>query len=151
MPEPNRTTRDLVDEALRLLLAKDMGGFADLWATDGILEFPFASSGYPPRLDGREAVREYLRDYPEHLDPRAITELTVYDTTDPGVVVTEFEVAGTAVRTGRAYRMRYIAVITARHGEITHYRDYWSPLAAAEVLGGLDELTTSFTVGAPNR
>jgi hypothetical protein len=42
-------------------------------------------------------------------------------------------------------------VITARHGEITHYRDYWSPLAAAEVLGGLDELTTSFTAGAPNR
>jgi hypothetical protein len=38
-------------------------------------------------------------------------------------------------------------VITVENGKIRSYRDYWSPLAAAEVLGGLDELTAAFTGG----
>ena len=93
------------------------------------------------------AVAEYLRDYTDHVDLRAITSRTVHQTVDPDVVVVEFEVAGTAVRTGRPYRMRYIAVITVRDGEITGYRDYWSPLAAAEALGGAEDLT-AFAGGA---
>jgi len=42
------------------------------------------------------------------------------------------------------YRMRYVAILTARDGEIARYRDYWNPLAGAELLGGLDELTAAF-------
>jgi ketosteroid isomerase-like protein len=129
------------------LLAKDMAAFADLWATDGILEFPFASAGYPRRLDGRDSVREYLRDYNDHVVPQTVVSPTVHDTTDRDVVIVEFDVEGIAARSGRPYSMPYIAVITARDGEIAHYRDYWSPLAAAEALGGLDELTDSFATG----
>ncbi|MDF3287899.1 nuclear transport factor 2 family protein [Streptomyces silvisoli] len=145
MPGTPRTPRDLVEEALRLLLAKDMAGFASLWAEDGILEFPFASAGYPQRLEGRDAVREYLRDYNDHVIPTAVVSRTVHETADPEVVVVEFEVDGTVVATQRPYRMSYIAVLTARGGEIAHYRDYWSPLAAAEAMGGsVDELTAAF-------
>jgi ketosteroid isomerase-like protein len=133
-------TLDVVDRAMDLLLAHDMAGFAGLWAVDGTMEFPFAPDGYPQRLDGRAAVTEYLRDYTDHVDLRAITSRTVHQTVDPEVVVVEFEVDGVAVRTGRPYRMRYISVITVRNGEITGYRDYWSPQAAADALGGADEL-----------
>ncbi len=140
-----RTARELVDEALRLLLARDMAGFAGLWADDGILEFPFASAGCPRRLEGRDAVREYLRGYNDHVLPTAIVSRTVHDTADPAVVAVEFEVDGTVVRTKLPYRMRYIAVITVRDGEIAYYRDYWSPLAAAEALGtSVEELAAAF-------
>jgi ketosteroid isomerase-like protein len=81
-------------------------------------------------------VAEYLRDYTDHVDLRAITRRTVHQTLDPDVVVVEFEVDGTAVRTGRPYQLRYICVITVRDGEIAGYRDYWNPLALAEALGG---------------
>ncbi|TWF81764.1 ketosteroid isomerase-like protein [Pseudonocardia hierapolitana] len=144
------TTLDVVDRAMDLLLAHDMAGFAGLWAVDGAMEFPFAPDGYPQRLDGRAAVAEYLRDYTDHVDLRAITSRTVHRTADPEVVVVEFEVDGIAVRTGRPYRMRYISVITVRNGEIAGYRDYWSPLAAAEALGGADELT-AFGVSGGDR
>jgi ketosteroid isomerase-like protein len=150
MPEPRRTAHDLVTEALRLLLAKDMAGFAGLWAADGILEFPFAPASYPRQVDGRDAIAAYLRDYPDLLDVQAITDQTLHDTTDPDIVILEFEVAGAVVRTGQPYRMRYIAVVTARDGEIAHYRDYWSPLAAAEAFGGLEELSAAFTGGESN-
>jgi ketosteroid isomerase-like protein len=141
------TTLEVVDRAMDLLLAHDMAGFAGLWAADGTIEFPFAPAGYPQRLEGRAAVAEYLRDYTDHVDLRAITSRTVHQTVDPDVVVVEFEVDGTAVGTGRPYRMRYISVITVRDGEITGYRDYWSPVAAAEALGGVEDLT-AFAGGA---
>jgi ketosteroid isomerase-like protein len=147
MTAPRRTASELFAESLRLLLAKDMTGYAGLWAADGVFEFPFAPPNYPARLDGRAAVEEYLRGYPDLLDVQAIPEQTVHKTADPDVVIAEFEAAGVVVSTGRPYRMRYVAVITARDGEIAHYRDYWNPLAAAAVMGGLDELTAAFTNG----
>ena len=133
---------EVVDRALELLLAHDMAGFAGLFAADGVVEFPFAATGYPTRLDGRAAVAEYLRGYPDLVDVHAVTAKTVHQTLDPGVVVVEFEVAGAAVRTREHYRMRYVAVVTVRGGEIARYRDYWSPLAAAEAVGGADRLAT---------
>lgn len=138
----SKTARDLVDEALRRILAKDMTGFAELWATDGVLEFPFAAAGYPDRLDGRDAVREYLRDYNDSILPERVVSSEIHDVAGADRVIAEFEIAGTIVASGQPYRLRYIAVITAKNGEIAHYRDYWSPLAAAEAIGGADELMT---------
>jgi uncharacterized protein len=140
-------TLEVVDRAMDLLLAHDMAGFAGLWAVDGTVEFPFAPEGYPQRLAGRAAVAEYLRDFTEHIDLHAVTSRTVHQTLDPDVVVVELEVDGTAVRTGRPYRMRYVWVMTVRDSEIVGLRDYWSPLAAAEALGGADELTALGTSG----
>ncbi|WP_433662117.1 nuclear transport factor 2 family protein [Nocardia sp. CA-128927] len=147
MPQSARTPAEVVAEALRLLLAHDMVGFAGLWADQGSIEFPFAPPGYPAEVAGRAAIEDYLRDYPEQLDIRAIDAPTVHVTGDPEIVIVEFAADGVAVRTWRPYRMRYIAVITVRAGEIVHYRDYWNPLAAAEVLGGADEFA-SFGAGA---
>jgi uncharacterized protein len=128
------TPSALVDRALDLLLAKDMVGFAGLWAADGIIEFPFAAAGYPPQVTGRAAIEDYMRDYPKLLDVQQIVAKTVHETADADVVVVEFEAAGVVVQTAKPYRMRYIAVITARDGEILRYRDYWSPAAAAEII-----------------
>lgn len=126
----------VVDRAFELLLAHDMAGFAGLWAVDGVMEFPFAPAGYPQRLDGRAAVAEYLRDYTDRVDLRAVTERTMHRTLDPEVVIVEFAVDGVAVQSGRPYRPRYVSVITVREGEIARYRDYWNPLAVAEAFGG---------------
>lgn len=122
------TPSELLDKGLELLLAKDMSGFADLWATDGTMEFPFAPPGWPTRLDGREAVREYLRGYTDVYDIRSVTEQTVHETTDPEVIIAELEVAGVVVHTGAPYQRRYISVLTVRDDRIAGYRDYWSPL-----------------------
>lgn len=138
------TPSDLVNRALELLLAKDMAAFAGLWSVDGVLEFPFAPSGYPARVEGRAAIAEYLSDYPEKLDIREIPELRLHQSVDPAVVIVEFAATGIVVATGTPYLMRYIAVITVRDNEIEHYRDYWSPLAAAEAMGGIATLTTAF-------
>jgi ketosteroid isomerase-like protein len=135
------TPKELVSHAFDLLLAQDMAGFAELWAEDGVLEFPFAAPGYPPVVEGRAAVEEYLRGYPDILKIEAIPDPVMHQSIDPDVVIVEFEASGTVVATGAPYRMKYIAVITVRNDEIQCYRDYWSPLAAAEAMGGMHELS----------
>ncbi|ONI81365.1 hypothetical protein ALI144C_21995 [Actinosynnema sp. ALI-1.44] len=136
---PEETFRRLLD----LLLAKDMAAVADLWAEDGTAEFPFAVGSSPRRLTGREEVRAYLADYPELVDVREIPAVTVHHTGKPDTVVVEFTANGRTVRTGEPYQLDYIAVITVQDGLITHYRDYWNPLAAATAAGRLPELLDS--------
>lgn len=131
----------IVDRALRLLVSHDMEGFSDLWAPDGVIEFPFAAVGYPSRIVGREAIRQYMSGYSDILDVRELTSKTIHATADPDVTVAEFELAGIAPKTGKPYSMRYVAIITTDGSQIRHYRDYWSPLAAAEAIGTTSELT----------
>jgi ketosteroid isomerase-like protein len=57
----------------------------------------------------------------------------VHQSTDPDVLIAEFDAEGVVVATGKPYRASYIAVITTRDGEIVHYRDYWNPLLAQEL------------------
>ncbi|MBM7075048.1 nuclear transport factor 2 family protein [Micromonospora sp. MMS20-R1-14] len=113
-----------------------MPGVIALFADDGVMGFPFAPAGQPSRITGRAAVHDYLIDYPAILDVREITEVTVHETTDPAVLVADFTAGSVVVASDRPYRLRYVAVPTIPDGHIVHYRDYWNPQAAQDLLGG---------------
>ena len=125
------------------MLAEDMDGFADLWAEEGTMEFPFAAPGSPGRLDGREEVRRYLAGFPQMVDYREFPSVAVHRTLDPEVIVVEFGAEGRIVSSGKPFQMRYVAVITAREGRILSYRDYWSPIMAAAAMGELPGLASA--------
>ncbi|WP_030680016.1 nuclear transport factor 2 family protein [Streptomyces rimosus] len=133
-PAPDRpygllSPADLFHHATRLLLAKDMDGWIALCADDVLVEFPFAPPGYPTQLVGRAALADYLGDYTEHIDLRDIPHLKIHLTDDPNTVIAEMQATGRVVATGVPYELAYIVVLTAEHGRITRYRDYWNPLA----------------------
>ncbi|GAA4666171.1 MULTISPECIES: nuclear transport factor 2 family protein [Amycolatopsis] len=129
-----------VDRLHERLLAHDMAGFADVFAGHGVIEFPFAPPGWPT-LRGRDQIREYLMGNVDEIDLTGIVAQTRYETTDPDVLIVEWEVDGTVRATGRPYRMRYINVVKVGPEGIELFRDYWSPLAVGHALGRLDELT----------
>ena len=89
-------------------------------------------------------MAKYLSGYPDILQIKDIPRQRVHQSVDPDVVIVEFEITGTVTATGASYRMTYIAVITTRNGEIQSYRDYWSPAAAADVIGGAQALLNAF-------
>ncbi|MGY0021398.1 nuclear transport factor 2 family protein [Streptomyces sp. cg35] len=126
MPAPTAPA-DLYRHSLRLLLDKNIPAWVDLWAENGIMEFPFAPEGWPTRLEGKEAVAAYMQPYPDHIDLQDIPELRIHETSDPGTIVVEMRAVGRLVETGAPYDMTYIAVVTVRDGRITSYRDYWNP------------------------
>ncbi|MCY0950049.1 nuclear transport factor 2 family protein [Streptomyces sp. H27-S2] len=114
---------------LRLLLDKNVPGWIDLWDENGILEFPFAPDGWPQRLEGRAAVAAYMRGYPEHIDLHDFPHVEIHQTLAPQTIVVEMRGVGRLVETGGPFDVSYIAVVTVKDGLITHYRDYWDPLA----------------------
>jgi ketosteroid isomerase-like protein len=135
---------EVQERHLALMLEKDMPGWIDLWAEDGVFEFPFAPPGFPRRLEGKAAVRDYIKDYPDHIDLAAFHDVQVHPTVDPDVLIVEMSAEGRMVATGKPYAMSYIYVLTVRDGKIVGYRDYWNPLVALEALGGAESLTAAF-------
>ncbi|WP_437674509.1 nuclear transport factor 2 family protein [Sorangium sp. So ce131] len=149
MAEASRTGHDTPFAAtfrrgLERLVNKDTAGWVSMFAEDGAMEFPFAPPGYPERLEGRAAIAEYMRGYPDIVDLASFHVEAFHQTVNPDVVIVEFSTSGRAIPTNRPYTMRYVGVITMRGGEIVNYRDYWNPLVAAAALGGAEAMVSAF-------
>ncbi|MEU1310593.1 nuclear transport factor 2 family protein [Streptomyces cinnamoneus] len=125
---PSTAPVDLYRHGLRLLLNKDMPAWIDLWDENGIFEFPFAPEGWPERLEGKAAVAEYMRGYPDHIDLHDFPHVEIHQTTAPETIVVEMRGVGRLVGSESPFDMSYIAVVTVKNGLITRYRDYWNPL-----------------------
>jgi len=131
--------RETFVRAVQLLSDHDMLGFANLWAQDGTMDFPFAVGDQPRHLEGREAVVEYLRHYTDMVDVRDSVVHVIHDTADPDTIVVEWESSGVVVATARPYRMPYVAVITVGAEGIVSYRDYWSVAAVTDAMTSEDQ------------
>ncbi|MCX5555575.1 nuclear transport factor 2 family protein [Streptomyces sp. NBC_00038] len=130
------TAVDLLRRSLDRFLAKDMKGWADLCADDVVAEFPFAPEGTPVRLEGRDAVYEYLRNYPDVIDVRTLPSVRIHATDDPNLAVAEWSASGTVLTNGNAYEMSYATFVTIRDGLIVNYREYWNPQAFLAAMSG---------------
>ncbi|MGE2732494.1 nuclear transport factor 2 family protein [Mycolicibacterium vaccae] len=137
-------TDRIVDALLDSLRRNDMRAFADLWAPDGTVQFPFAPPGYPV-LRSRDEVWDYVKDFDSVIRLGTITEHRRHHTLDPGTAIVEYSGDGVAVQTGSDYRMGYISVITTGPDGIVEFKDYWNSLAAVTALGGVDAVMTAFT------
>jgi ketosteroid isomerase-like protein len=138
----------MLRRALGKHLAPNAQTFAEMFAPDGVMEFPFAGPGMPDRLQGRSALVSHLETLAEALEFHEIGEPQIHTTTDPETFILEFEGFGRGVKTGAPYRQRYISVIRIRGGYIAHYRDYWNPIAILQTLNGPAALGPMITGGS---
>ncbi|MEO6085939.1 MAG: nuclear transport factor 2 family protein [Umezawaea sp.] len=123
-----------VSEHLRLTAAGHTDEWAALFAPDAVLEFPFAPTGVPRRVTGRDALIAHMSSFPENFDVEFV-DLVFHETVDPSLVIAEFRSTGTALPTGKPYEQTCISVVrTNDDALITHYLDYWNPLVAIEAL-----------------
>jgi ketosteroid isomerase-like protein len=104
-------------------MERDMRAQAELYAPDGVLEWPFAPDGVPTRIEGREEILrtlETLRAGAGGLEiDEANSKVTVHETADPEVIVVELDLAMGPVR------LPYVQVYQVRDGQIVNLRDYW--------------------------
>jgi uncharacterized protein len=140
----DRSPRE-VAELVRRMVAGEGVVFADLFAEDGVLRFPFAPSGMPREIRGREAIRAARTSEAgrRSLLVMDAVELVVRQTDDPEVVVTEIEHYGHSHALDGPYRFRALAVVRVRDGEIVSYDDYMDPIAMAALLGRTDDLVAA--------
>jgi ketosteroid isomerase-like protein len=145
-----RSPREVVEQ-VRRMVAGDGVVFADLFAEDGVLEYPFAPPGQPRRLRGREAIRAH---FAAGAPARRLFEMAGVDalarqTDDPEVVVAQIEHHGRSAVTGQPYRFRALGIIRVRDGQIVSYEDYMDPVAAARLLGRTADLAAALLAERP--
>jgi uncharacterized protein len=141
-----RTPRDIAEQ-VRKMVAGEGVVFADLFAADGVMAYPFALPGHPPELRGREAIRAFFagRGGARELFAMEGVAAQIWETDDPEVVITEITHHGQSNITGAPYRFTALGIIRVRDGEIVRYDDYMDPIALARLLGRTRELATALS------
>lgn len=142
----SRSPREVVEQ-VRRMVAGDGVVFADLFATDGVLAYPFAPPGQPRELHGREAIRAHRAAAAQRRELIVVegVDVVVRDTDDPEVVVAEITHHGWSRVNDGPYRFTALGVIRVRDGEIVHYDDYMDPVAMARLLGRTEDLVAALT------
>jgi uncharacterized protein len=140
----SRSPRE-VAELVRRMVAGEGIAFADLFAVDGVLRFPFAPPGMPREIRGRAAIAASRHAEEGHRSLLVMdgVDLLIRETDDPEVVVTEIEHYGHSRALDGPYRFRALAVIRVRDGEIVSYDDYMDPIAMATLLGRTADLAAA--------
>lgn len=126
-----RTPKEIFDIQHKLVLNFDMDQQAELFAEDGVWEFPLAKQDSKVKLEGRDAIREWLLGAAKKAQDGGhrllkYDELVIHETADPEVIVIEFDLHGELSHSGEKYRRSYIQVLRARDGRIVSLRDYFN-------------------------
>jgi uncharacterized protein len=135
---PHATPADVLSRRRQLMLNMDTDGFADLFAPDAVMELAFhGAPGTPPvRLAGREAIREYSRQFTAmQLRVEEYEAVELYQTQDPEVVIAEMRTKATATTTGRSITATSIQVLRIRDGQIVRFCDFADPRIFQHVMG----------------
>jgi ketosteroid isomerase-like protein len=140
----SRTPREVAGQ-VRKMVAGEGVTFADLFAADGVLAYPFAPPGHPRELRGRDAIGSYFAGMGQSRQLFAMdgVDAVVRETDDPEVVVTEITHHGRSLVTGTPYRFTALGVIRVRDGLIVRYDDYMDPIGLARLLGRTGELAAA--------
>jgi ketosteroid isomerase-like protein len=140
----SRTPRE-VAELVRKMVAGEGVVFADLFAADGVLTYPFAFPGQPPELHGRDAIRSYFAQLAGRRAAfvMAGVDAVIRETDDPEVVVAEITHYGHSTVTDAPYQLKALGVIRVRDGQIVQYDDYMNPVALATLTGRTKELAAA--------
>jgi uncharacterized protein len=122
----------------------DPEGLAELYAEQTDVVHPFDPLHGAP-LRSREEIRARMASLAARpRQRRRVGNVTIHETTDPEVIVAEFEYQGTT-DAGEPYALPAIFVLRVRNGEIVRSRDYHDHLASARAAGRLGELFAALT------
>jgi len=117
----------------RLLAGITSGAWSELpslYAADAVVELPFAAPGQT-RLEGREAIRKHFEQASRAPLAMEARIRTVHATSDPEVIVAEFDYDMHVVPEGQPFTVSNVQVLRVRDGLIQSTRDYHDHAAIA--------------------
>ena len=101
--------------------------FWDAVAEKAVFEFLYNFEGFPNKIKGRKAYMDWFGGYTNVL--HSADNLRAYKTTQPGIIILEYEVHGKVPSTKKSYDNRFCSIITIKDRKIVHWRDYMDSLA----------------------
>ncbi|WP_370971468.1 nuclear transport factor 2 family protein [Amycolatopsis sp. cg9] len=124
------------------------GELSALYAEDTVVEHPQAVPR-PTRLTGRDAVHERFTGALAGAYRLKRKNVVVHETTDPEVIVAEYDYDAESIETGRTIAAANIQVLRVRDGLIVHSRDYHDHLKLAVIRDGVDQLVKAYEQAPP--
>ena len=129
--------REVWEHLVAHQVTRDIDGWVDSFAIDGIMEWPFRLKGVPPRLEGRNAIRAALEPVWERAkkSKRRISgheRVVFHETTDPEVAIVEFDMVGETVR--GPFRQTMVYLLRVRGGRVLLLREFVDTAALSELF-----------------
>lgn len=117
-----------VREFFTALEAADIPRFLKVWSEDGVQEMPFSPGSFPKRLEGKAAIDRQYSPLPANFSGMRFPIRRLLTTTEPGVVVAEYE-GSIGLKSGGHYDNRYIGVFSFdAEGKLARFTEYFDPL-----------------------
>jgi uncharacterized protein len=118
------------DRMTRCLLASDARAYADMFAPDAVVEWPFNPDGWPKRLEGRDAIRTHVEGVFARFQAAGRKLVAVRDAVIHSIgkheVAVEFSIE--AATPNGAARLPYVQFLRVTDdGQIATLRDYFRP------------------------
>ncbi|HEY2063013.1 MAG TPA: nuclear transport factor 2 family protein [Amycolatopsis sp.] len=114
-----------------------------LYAEDAVLVHP-TTPPRPRQLEGRQAIHELLTGRIGATMRLVAHDVVVHETTDPEVIVAEYQNTVKSLKTGRTIENANIVVLRARDGLIVRSHDYHDYLKLAAVRGSIEPVVDAY-------
>jgi uncharacterized protein len=134
-PSPHQ----VVETLMKRIADREWEGLDELYAEDTVVEHPFALPA-PTRIEGRAAIRAHFANVAAAPLKLRLLNMVVHATTDPEVVIAEWDYEVQVTTSGRSSRVSNIQISRVRDGKVVESRDYHNHAAMAALMGRLPQL-----------
>jgi ketosteroid isomerase-like protein len=131
------TLREVWEHLVSHQFTRDLDGWVDCFATDGVMEWPFALKGVPPRLEGQEAIRGALepvwaRARKANRRISGHERVVFHQSTDPEIAIVEFDIVGDTMQ--GPFRQSVVYLLRVRDGRVLLLREFVDTAALNELF-----------------
>jgi len=126
--------RDVAQALIRGITQERWTELPGLYAEDTVVELPFSPSARVMR--GRKEIAEHFAGAPARPLRLSAKNIVVHETTDPEVVVVEYDYDGEVTTNGRTFTSPNVIVMRVRDGRIVSSRDYHDHRGILAALDG---------------
>ena len=145
MTSHDSSARTIIERHLARVSLGMTGDLADAYAENAVVEQPFMPHGQG-RIEGRDALRAHFERATSMPLELRVDNLVVYETTDPEIVIAEYDYDGRVVPTGETFRVANVQIFQVHDGEIVRSRDYHDHAAIAAALNAASKTRTPTTL-----
>ena len=142
--ERRAATQKLMAEYQMLLAQRRFDEWIELWADDGVLEFPYAPAGRRRAYRGKADILAYMKHATGRVAADSVEHMQVFPMLDPDIAVVELAIKGRALANDAPYNQSFVIFFEARDGKLRRHREYWNPLITIDAIGGRDKWADGF-------
>jgi len=142
--ERRAATLKVMSDYQTLLGQRRYDEWVELWADDGVLEFPYAPAGRRRAYQGKADILAYMKRATGRVAMDSVEKMRIFPMLEPDIAVVELSFKGRVLENDAPYNQSLVIFFEVQDGKLQHYREYWNPLITIDAIGDRDKWTEGF-------